>query len=234
MWKEEQVLSVLGREMLPGVARLFSNNLASKRWNNMGKSGLNAKKKLDTSAMKSTTSWDSSKDTGRHTTLHYANLNQMARVWIKIVYSVFLLAKHTSDVTRERVVLVYMLMKAEVIEEEQLDMTVARAPYLICNMVDFMRTKGLNMSHRSVLLAQERQARDDSWLARMFGMTELQLWMGDARLLMMRWRIWRRYVRRFREPLDDDEATADEGMDEEDDDDDANALMRKRKASEDV
>uniref|UniRef100_M1DAB9 Uncharacterized protein n=1 Tax=Solanum tuberosum TaxID=4113 RepID=M1DAB9_SOLTU len=41
----------LGREMLSGVARLFSNNLASKWWNNMGKSGSNAKMKLDTSAM---------------------------------------------------------------------------------------------------------------------------------------------------------------------------------------
>uniref|UniRef100_M1DNS8 Putative plant transposon protein domain-containing protein n=1 Tax=Solanum tuberosum TaxID=4113 RepID=M1DNS8_SOLTU len=59
----------------------------------------------------STARWDQSKDTGRHATLHYANLNQVARVWLKIVCSVLLLGKHTSDVTKEQVVLVYMLMK---------------------------------------------------------------------------------------------------------------------------
>ncbi|KAG5577046.1 hypothetical protein H5410_057180 [Solanum commersonii] len=59
----------------------------------------------------STARWDRSKDTGRHNTLHFANFNQVARVWLKIVCSVLLLAKHLTDVTRDRVVLVYMLMK---------------------------------------------------------------------------------------------------------------------------
>lgn len=52
-----------------------------------------------------------SKDTWRHNTLHFANFNQVARVWLKIVCSVFVPAKDLTDVTRDRVVLVYMLMK---------------------------------------------------------------------------------------------------------------------------
>ncbi|KAG5614945.1 hypothetical protein H5410_014769 [Solanum commersonii] len=57
-------------------------------------------------------------------------------------------------------------------------MTIARAPYLICNIVDVTRTKALNMSHGSVLSSHDRQARDDSVMACRFGMTELQLRIG--------------------------------------------------------
>ncbi|KAG5594233.1 hypothetical protein H5410_035465 [Solanum commersonii] len=59
----------------------------------------------------STATWERSKDTGRHNTLHFANFNQFARVWLKIVCSVLLPAKHVTEVTQDRVVLVYMLMK---------------------------------------------------------------------------------------------------------------------------
>ncbi|KAG5572506.1 hypothetical protein H5410_062272 [Solanum commersonii] len=55
--------------------------------------------------------WEMSKDTGRHNTFHFANFNPVARVWLKIVCSVLLLAKHLTEVTRDSVVLVYMLMK---------------------------------------------------------------------------------------------------------------------------
>ncbi|KAG5595308.1 hypothetical protein H5410_036540 [Solanum commersonii] len=128
-----------------------------------------------------------SKDTDRYSILHYANFNQVARVSLNIVCSVFLLAKHTSDVTRDRVVLVYMLMKGmpinvgavlrqymmkfrnnmrwrfcygeliiqflwdEGIEDEELNMNIARSPYPICNMVDFTRTKAFDTSYSHVL-----------------------------------------------------------------------------------
>lgn len=55
--------------------------------------------------------WERSKDTRKHNTLHFANFNQVAMVWLKIVCSVFPPAKHLTDMTRDRVVLVYMLMK---------------------------------------------------------------------------------------------------------------------------
>uniref|UniRef100_M1DJE3 Putative plant transposon protein domain-containing protein n=1 Tax=Solanum tuberosum TaxID=4113 RepID=M1DJE3_SOLTU len=55
--------------------------------------------------------WDRSKVTRRHSTLNYANFNQVARVWFKIVCSVLLPAKNLTDVTMDMVVLVYMLMK---------------------------------------------------------------------------------------------------------------------------
>ncbi|KAG5572909.1 hypothetical protein H5410_062675 [Solanum commersonii] len=57
------------------------------------------------------TARDRNKDTSRHATLHYTNLNQVASIWLKIVCSVLLSGMHTSDVTREWVVPVYMLMK---------------------------------------------------------------------------------------------------------------------------
>ncbi|KAG5581406.1 hypothetical protein H5410_052033 [Solanum commersonii] len=63
----------------------------------------------------STARWERSKDTGRNNTLHFANFNQVARVWLKIVCSVLLPAKHLTEVTRDKVVLVYMLMKGMLI-----------------------------------------------------------------------------------------------------------------------
>ncbi|KAH0634866.1 hypothetical protein KY284_037652 [Solanum tuberosum] len=130
----------------------------------------------------STARWDQSKDTGRHATLHYANLNQVARVWLKIVCSVLLLEYvevhnnkwwkfcYGSLITR--------FLRAKGIEEESLDMTIARAPYLVCNLVDMSHTKAQDMSHGPALSVPERQARDNSWMARMFGMLELHLQIG--------------------------------------------------------
>ncbi|KAH0658257.1 hypothetical protein KY289_027005 [Solanum tuberosum] len=63
----------------------------------------------------STARWERSKDIRRHNTLNFANFNQVALVWLKIVCSVLLPAKHLIDVTRDRVVLVYMLMKGMLI-----------------------------------------------------------------------------------------------------------------------
>ncbi|KAH0655199.1 hypothetical protein KY285_030081 [Solanum tuberosum] len=204
----------------------------------------------------STARWDRSNDTWRNSTLHYAYFNQVARVWLKIVCSVFLSAKHLSDVTRDRVVLVYMLMKggdsvlglitrflrAGGMEEEELDMNVARTPYLICNMIDVTRTKALDTSHGPVLSAQERHARDDSVMSRMFGMVELQLRIGgrpvmdnEMETLAERYPLTESatYICRigpaFQKPLDDEEANVDEEMDDEEEEDDvdedANTLM---------
>ncbi|KAH0709236.1 hypothetical protein KY284_010663 [Solanum tuberosum] len=55
--------------------------------------------------------WDRIRDTGCHLTLHYGHFNLEARIWLKIVCSTLLPCKHTTDVTRERVVLIYHLMK---------------------------------------------------------------------------------------------------------------------------
>ncbi|KAH0685359.1 hypothetical protein KY290_016637 [Solanum tuberosum] len=188
--------------------------------------------------VESTAMWERSKDTGRHNTLHFANFNQVARVWLKLVCSVLLPAKHLTEVTRDMVVLVYMLMKgmpinvgailrqnmmkAEGIEEEAVDMTVAYHPDLMGKIVDVIRTKALDTSHGPVLSVQERQARDDSekvrslmrrWSYPLIESTIFLCTSGPA----------------FLEPLDDDEATTNEAMDEEDDadavNDEATALM---------
>ncbi|KAH0715322.1 hypothetical protein KY284_008227 [Solanum tuberosum] len=127
--------------------------------------------------------------------------------------------------------------------EEELDMSVARHPNLIGKIVDMTRTKALDMSHGPVLSAQEQQARDDSVMARMFGMAELQLRIGDRTVtdeemetLVDRYPLTdsATYLCRtrpaFQKPLDDDEVTADEGMDDDEEKDDgvnedATALM---------
>uniref|UniRef100_M1DRM7 Uncharacterized protein n=1 Tax=Solanum tuberosum TaxID=4113 RepID=M1DRM7_SOLTU len=180
--------------------------------------------------------------------------------------------------TRDRVVLVYMLMKgmpinvgeilrqnmmkfrnnlswkfcygglithflrAEGLEEEMVDLTVASHPNLTGKIVDVTRTKALDTSHGPVLSAQERQARDDSVMAMMFGMAELQLHIGgrlvtdeEMDTLADRYPLTESATFLCRtsptvlEPLDDNEATADEEMEDDDDanavDDEANALM---------
>ncbi|KAH0709064.1 hypothetical protein KY284_010491 [Solanum tuberosum] len=158
--------------------------------------------------------WDRVRDTGRHLTLHYGHFNLEARIWLKIVCSTLLPCKHTTDVTRERVVLIYRLMKglsvnveailkqnmlkfrtnkrwrfcygsiitrylqALLIEEEVHDVCPPRPPHLVCHLVDVTRTKVHDPSQGPVLTAIDRQARDNSWMGRMFGMAELQLRIG--------------------------------------------------------
>ncbi|KAG5609803.1 hypothetical protein H5410_021084 [Solanum commersonii] len=161
--------------------------------------------------VESTVRWERSKDTGRHSTLNFANFNQVARVWLKIVCTVLLPTKHLKDVTRDRVILVYMFMKGMPInvgtilrqnmmksrnilrwrfcyerlithflrtggiEDEAVDLTVAFHPNLMGKIVDVTQTKALDTSHGPVLSAQERKPRDDSVMARMFGIAKLQL-----------------------------------------------------------
>ncbi|KAH0755059.1 hypothetical protein KY290_025329 [Solanum tuberosum] len=126
--------------------------------------------------------------------------------------------------------LITRFLKAEGIEEETVDITVAYHPNLTGELVDVTRTKVLDSSHGLVLSALKRPARDDSVMARIFGMTELQLRIGgrpitDAEMDTM----VERYPLSesaaflcktgpaFLEPLDDDETTADEATDNEKD-----------------
>ncbi|KAH0658002.1 hypothetical protein KY289_026750 [Solanum tuberosum] len=121
-------------------------------------------------------------------------------------------------------------------------MTIPRHPDLIGKLVDVTRAKVLDTSHGIVLSTQEQQARDDSVMDHMFGMEELQLRIGghpitEAEMETLAYHypltdsaaFLCRIGPAFQEPLDDDEATADEGMDDDEDDDgvndDANALM---------
>uniref|UniRef100_M1E0K3 Putative plant transposon protein domain-containing protein n=1 Tax=Solanum tuberosum TaxID=4113 RepID=M1E0K3_SOLTU len=52
--------------------------------------------------VESTVIWGCSKDTGRHNTLNFVNFNLFARVWLKIVCSVLLPAKHLSEERQPR------------------------------------------------------------------------------------------------------------------------------------
>ncbi|KAG5594572.1 hypothetical protein H5410_035804 [Solanum commersonii] len=65
--------------------------------------------------------------------------------------------------------------RAQGIEDEAVVLTIAFHPDLMGKLVDMTQTKALDTSHGPVLSAQERQARDDNIMARMFGMLELQL-----------------------------------------------------------
>ncbi|KAH0652424.1 hypothetical protein KY289_030102 [Solanum tuberosum] len=120
--------------------------------------------------------WDRVRNTGRHLTLHYGHFNLEARIWLKIVCSNLLPCRHTIDVTREIVVLVYRLMKG---------LPVNVGAIWKQNMLKFRtnkRTKAHDPSQGPVLTAIDRKARDDSWMGRMFGMTELQLWIGGRQV----------------------------------------------------
>ncbi|MCD7451459.1 hypothetical protein HAX54_011967, partial [Datura stramonium] len=48
---------------------------------------------------------------GPHSTVVFSYLNREAKVWVKLVCVLFLPETHMTEVTRERIVLVYMLMK---------------------------------------------------------------------------------------------------------------------------
>uniref|UniRef100_M1DJ84 Uncharacterized protein n=1 Tax=Solanum tuberosum TaxID=4113 RepID=M1DJ84_SOLTU len=137
--------------------------------------------------------------------------------------------------------LITLFLRGEGIEEEAVDMTVAYHPDLTGKLVGVTHTKVLDTSHGHVLSSQERQARDDSVMAKMFGMAELQLRIGghpvtDAETETMAERyplnesatFLYRTGPAFLEPLDDDEATADEAMDDKENDavdEEANALI---------
>ncbi|KAH0636304.1 hypothetical protein KY290_036732 [Solanum tuberosum] len=130
------------------------------------------------------------------------------------------------------------------IEEEVHDVCPPRAPHLVCHLVDVTKTKAQEASHGPVLSTADRQAHDDSWMGRMYGMAELQLQIGgrsvtkedmatltkcypltDSAIFMCR------MGPAFQEPIDDDDATEDEddkseedetddGRNDDDDDDD--------------
>ncbi|MCD9644868.1 hypothetical protein HAX54_033381 [Datura stramonium] len=60
---------------------------------------------------RSTARWDRHKERGYHQTLPYSQMNQEARIWLKIVCSCRIPGVHMSDVIWDRVFLVYALMK---------------------------------------------------------------------------------------------------------------------------
>ncbi|KAH0669774.1 hypothetical protein KY285_023929 [Solanum tuberosum] len=137
--------------------------------------------------------------------------------------------------------LITHFLMAEGIEEETIDITVGYHPDLTGELVDVTRTKALDSSHGPVMSALERQARDDSVMARMFGMAELQLRIGGRPVTDADMEIMAEHYPlsesaaflcktgpAFLEPLDDDEATADEATDDEEDDvvdEETNAFM---------
>ncbi|KAH0757914.1 hypothetical protein KY290_021407 [Solanum tuberosum] len=145
-----------------------------------------------------------------------------ARICFKIVSSTLLPCKHTIDVTRERATSLldtFVLGKLR----RKFMMCAPFATHLVCCLVDVTRTKPCDPSQGSVLTAADKQARDDSWMGRMFGMAELQLRIGsrpvtkdEMATLAERYTLTdsAMYMCRmgpaFQEPLDDDDSTADE------------------------
>ncbi|KAG5583925.1 hypothetical protein H5410_044359 [Solanum commersonii] len=191
--------------------------------------------------VESTARWERSKDTGRHNTLYYANFNQVAK---GLPINVGAILRQNMMKFRNNLRwrfcyggLITQFLRARGIKEEVVDLTIIFHPNLTGKLVDMTRTKALDTFHGSVLSAQERQARDDSVMARMFGMAELQLRIGgrpvtDAEMATMaeRYPLSESAIflcktgPAFLEPLDNDKA-----IDDEDDDDvvdkETNALM---------
>lgn len=215
----------------------------------------------------STVRWNRSRETGQHATLPYSHLNLEARVWLKIVSSVILPGKHTTEVTRDRVILIYRLMKGLPvnvgyilrhnmmksrnnkrwrycyrilltrylrtleIEEECQDLTAKDYPHLVCHLVDVTKVKAPEPEQGPIMTNAVRQARDDSWMGRMFGMAEMQLRLGgrpateeEMAALPSRYPLTESAMHMcrvgpgFQEPLDDDEPTEDEEEQEQEQD----------------
>ncbi|XP_049372496.1 uncharacterized protein LOC125837407 [Solanum verrucosum] len=137
--------------------------------------------------------------------------------------------------------LITRFLRAQGIDEEAVDLTIAFHPNMVGKLIDMTRTKALDTSHGPILSAQERQACDDNVMARMFSMVELQLQiggylviddemetMGERYPLIESVAFLCKTSPAFLEPMDDDEASADEAMDDEEEDvvdDKATALM---------
>ncbi|KAG5614643.1 hypothetical protein H5410_014467 [Solanum commersonii] len=182
-----------------------------------------------------TARWDRSKDTGRHNTLHFANFNQVGK-GMPINIGVILRKNMMKFMNNLRWRFYYgglitRFLRAEGIEEETMDITVAYHPDLTGKLVDVTQTKALNTSHGPILSAQERQACDNSVIARMLGMAELQLrirgcsvtdeemeTLADRYSLIENATFLCRSGPTFMEPLDDDEATVNKTRDEEEED----------------
>ncbi|KAG5594232.1 hypothetical protein H5410_035464, partial [Solanum commersonii] len=116
------------------------------------------------------------------------------------------------------------------IEKETMDMIVAYHPNLTGNLVDVTQTKALDPSHGPVLFAQERQARDDSLRIEGRPVTDAEMeTMAERYPLSESAAFLCKTGPAFLEPLDYDESTADEAMDDKeevvDTADEANALM---------
>ncbi|MCD7462843.1 hypothetical protein HAX54_049455 [Datura stramonium] len=153
-----------------------------------------------------------------HSTLLFSYLIKEARVWVKLLYVVLLPGTYTKEITRERVVLVYMLR---------------RSRDNFCSEVKEPAT-----SSALLLTPTEHYARDDSWRGRMFGMLELQLKIRDRpttdeemSALEERYPLTKSVMlmckvgRAFKKPLDDDEPTIlTNGVDDMDDDEDDDTI----------
>lgn len=71
-----------------------------------------------------------------------------------------------------------MFLWSHEIEEEVVNMIVERHQKLTGMLVDVMRTMALDISNGPVLSAPDRHLWDDSFMAHMFEMDELQLRIG--------------------------------------------------------
>ncbi|KAG5611121.1 hypothetical protein H5410_022402 [Solanum commersonii] len=127
---------------------------------------------------------------GYHQSYPYAHMNREARVWLKIVMNCFIPGLHYTEVTRDRICLVYALMKNVPINIRavlKLVMRKARtsrragvpdesvdymAP-LFTAPLDVTKTKGPENMHGSTLTTAERNRKDDLITAHMFGLEML-------------------------------------------------------------
>ncbi|KAG5584245.1 hypothetical protein H5410_044679 [Solanum commersonii] len=176
-----------------------------------------------------TARWGCSKYTERHSTLHFANFNLITRVWLKIVCSILLPAKYLTEVTRDRVVLVYMLMKGMpinvgVVLRQNMMKFRNNLCWRFCYgglITRFLRTQGIEDEACDLTIAFLRIGGRPVIDAEMETNEERYPLTESAAFLC-------RTGPAFLETLDDDEATADEAMDDKEDDvvdEEANALM---------
>lgn len=120
--------------------------------------------------------------------LHAKHLTDIARDRVVIVYVDERDAHYVRAVLRQNMMksrnnmrwrfycggLITHFLKVHEIEKEEVNMTVTRHLDLTGKLVDVTRRKALDTSHRPVFSTPDKQVCDESVMASMFGMAELQ------------------------------------------------------------
>uniref|UniRef100_M1DCP2 Putative plant transposon protein domain-containing protein n=1 Tax=Solanum tuberosum TaxID=4113 RepID=M1DCP2_SOLTU len=152
--------------------------------------------------------------------LPYAHMLREARVWLNIVMHCSTPGLHYTNITRDRVCLIYYLMTPSV-PEERLDYM---APLFLAP-VDITKTKGPDNEFGPTLTTAEHHRRDELIMARMYGLEMLHHLNGcRASSDVQLGEVERRYPLNahaksllgiglaFHEPMDDDIPTDDDRL----------------------
>ncbi|KAG5630183.1 hypothetical protein H5410_001900 [Solanum commersonii] len=113
--------------------------------------------------------WTKHSEKRYHQSLPYAHMLRETRIWLKVVMNCLIPVLHYTDITRDRVCLLYVLMTGTELNIRALLKSYAKGPV----PVDITRTKGPDTDFGPTLTTVERYRRDKLIMARMYGLEML-------------------------------------------------------------